>query len=314
MGTSGGPGKIDSLNYGDQLESMAIRNARRGGKLYRTAMPLYQELVGQTLEGLRTGGVNAQIPIIQRAVEQSKIAGSNATAQATEGLRGAGLAGTPFGQSIINDTRTAGALQTSRIPSEVVQGFIGGAPGLSAQGFSAGSNYSNLGANILGNLQNMDLSRQMANAAQFQHFMSALYGGVSQGLGSASMGCLHPDTPIETPSGDVRVSSLRTGDSVISVDRTGMRMIGRVAAVATRDVSDQHVFARIEAPRGVALISPSHPRLDGSSIVRHPDRVPTATGVSTRTMDLLVDSPTGAYFVLGLALGSTLDARHRRAA
>ena len=45
---------------------------RQGKELYTQSTPVRQELLGQTLEALMTGGVGAKIPLIQRAVEQQK--------------------------------------------------------------------------------------------------------------------------------------------------------------------------------------------------------------------------------------------------
>lgn len=78
----------------------------------------------QGAEALRTGGVGARIPIIQRAVEASKLATSNALQGTESGAAAAGVSG-PYLQSILAATREQGGLATSRIPTDDAQRLIG---------------------------------------------------------------------------------------------------------------------------------------------------------------------------------------------
>ena len=100
--------------------------------ILKQAGPLRKELLGQTLEALKTGGVGARIPVIQRAVESSKQATSNALRGTTESLGATGLASSPYGQSILANIRTQGGQATSQIPTQIAENFIGAAPGIVA--------------------------------------------------------------------------------------------------------------------------------------------------------------------------------------
>lgn len=88
------------------------------------------ELFRQVAEALRTGGIGAQIPIIQSSVSNANQALSD-TLRGTEGsLASSGLTRTPYGQRILAQTRNEGNQAISRIPTDLAQGFAGQAPGL----------------------------------------------------------------------------------------------------------------------------------------------------------------------------------------
>ena len=88
-------------------------------------------LSGQVLEALKTGGVGAQIPLIQRSVEASRGATASALRQTGEELTRTGQAGTPFGQSTLANLRLAGETDTAQIPTDLAQQFLQIAPALS---------------------------------------------------------------------------------------------------------------------------------------------------------------------------------------
>lgn len=92
---------------------------------------LNNELLGQITEALRTGGIGAQIPIIQQSVSASNQAASDALRQTRDSLAQSGLSRTPYGQSILAGTRMQGAQQTAGIPTQYAQSFIDQAPGFS---------------------------------------------------------------------------------------------------------------------------------------------------------------------------------------
>ena len=97
------------------------------GKLDETAdvfQSLATTLAGQVEEGLKTGGVGAQMPIINKAVEASRQAGSNTLRTLDENLARTGMAGTPFGARTRAGAVQAGELATSRVPTNIVQEFL----------------------------------------------------------------------------------------------------------------------------------------------------------------------------------------------
>lgn len=139
-GNSGGgkgPGKVATPEATNQLLTAAT-------KIVKGTNPVRTELLSQMLEALKTGGVGAQIPLIQRSVEASKQATSNAMVGTTEGLAQSNLVGTPFGQRILAQQRQAGAQQASQIPTQIAGQIAGGAPAFVAamqgQGLSALTN------------------------------------------------------------------------------------------------------------------------------------------------------------------------------
>lgn len=86
--------------------------------LFTESDPTRRALLGQTTEALRTGGIAAQIPMIQRMVEGTKAQSASALAGTDESLRSAGLKGTPYGQQILAKTREQGAFATGQAESE----------------------------------------------------------------------------------------------------------------------------------------------------------------------------------------------------
>lgn len=150
-------------------------------ELQTQTRPLRQELFDQLLEGLQTGGVGAQIPIIQRATEASATAGSNSIEQLDEQLALSGLAGTPFGQRTRAESQRLSEANTAAVPTNIIQQFLGQAPQLilgsgqqATQGFAAA-----------GSSQAQIRAAQIAAVSQI--ISSAISGG-SQ-IASAGIGC-----------------------------------------------------------------------------------------------------------------------------
>lgn len=93
--------------------------------------PLRSETLGQILEALKTGGVGAQIPMIQSAVSGSQRATSAALRGTSDSLAGANLTGTPFGQRTLAEAGLAGRQQTAAIPTQMAGQIAGAAPQIS---------------------------------------------------------------------------------------------------------------------------------------------------------------------------------------
>ena len=89
---------------------------------------LNDTLLSQISEALKTGGVGAQIPIIQNAVSGANQATSQALKGTTESLARSGLGATPFGQRQLAETRLAGAQAAGAIPTQFAQQYIQAAP------------------------------------------------------------------------------------------------------------------------------------------------------------------------------------------
>ncbi|HJS28515.1 MAG TPA: Hint domain-containing protein, partial [Anaerolineales bacterium] len=129
--------------------------------------------------------------------------------------------------------------------------------------------------------------------------------------------CLAAGTRIETPSGPVRVESLRAGMLVWTLDEGGMRLARPLVRVGRTVVPETHQVIHILLEDGRELwVSPGHPTADGRStgelragegldggVVRSVEAVPYATGA---TYDLLPAGETGFYWANGILMGSTL--------
>jgi len=93
----------------------------------------YGNMLESALKGEATG---ATVPIIQQAVERSRQAGSRALQGTTDELARTGLAGTPFGQSILSQTRQQGAQAASQAGTDVMTQLIAQIPAFLAQNAS----------------------------------------------------------------------------------------------------------------------------------------------------------------------------------
>jgi hypothetical protein len=129
--------------------------------------------------------------------------------------------------------------------------------------------------------------------------------------------CLARGTMIATPTGDVPIETIRPGDPVWTLDRTGRRVAAVVDEIGSTAVAEGHEVVHLVLADGRAVLaSPGHPLVDGrpvallqpgdhydGSIVVSVDRMTYDGG---RTFDMLPSGPTGAYWANGIRLGSTL--------
>jgi hypothetical protein len=134
--------------------------------------------------------------------------------------------------------------------------------------------------------------------------------------GNCMCACAAPWTPIETPAGPRAIAELHEGDLVYSVDQ-GVRVVVPITRTVRRSVH-HHAVVRLTLANGAVLeISGRHPTADGRAFdsLRPGDRLGDADVVSVETeayelpftYDILPDSDSGAYFVEGALVGSTLQ-------
>lgn len=96
-----------------------------------TATPAFESfmsIMSNILQTGEAGTVGPQVPIIQRSVEASRRAGSQAQRGTTEELARTGLAGTPFGETIRAGGEREAAFQTSQIAPNMMMQFMGMLP------------------------------------------------------------------------------------------------------------------------------------------------------------------------------------------
>lgn len=129
---SGGKGGSGTAPGAGKLSKLATQ-------LFNETTPMRQQLGQQMMEALTTGGVGARIPMIQRAVESSKAATSQALQGTNKQLAQTGTAGTPFASGILSNILGQGELQTANIPTAIANEFIQMVPN-----FSLGSAQSGL--------------------------------------------------------------------------------------------------------------------------------------------------------------------------
>ncbi len=129
--------------------------------------------------------------------------------------------------------------------------------------------------------------------------------------------CLASWTMIDTPHGAVRVTDLRLGDVVWTMNAAGQRVAEPVLRVGSVPVPATHLMVHLELSDGRELwASPGHPTADGRHVgdLRIGDmldgaRVTLAERVAYgkgSTYDLLPAGGTGRYWADGILLGSTL--------
>lgn len=135
--------------------------------LLNQSKPLRNEVLGQTEEALKTGGVNARIPQVQRAVEASRTAASEATAQTKDETAQAGIGATPYAQNILAQVNQRGNLATSATLSDLINELTRAAPGI-ALGFTS------LGTNALSGGANLQQAQADFNATQQRAFYEDL--------------------------------------------------------------------------------------------------------------------------------------------
>jgi hypothetical protein len=130
--------------------------------------------------------------------------------------------------------------------------------------------------------------------------------------------CLAASTLIDTPAGQVPVTSLRPGMAVWTLNAAGQRQAGVVLEVGRTPAPAGHAVVQLVLADGRQVwVSPGHPTADGRRVgdlelgqpfdgsrVVAADRVP----YSGSTYDLLPSGPTGAYWADGVLLVSTLKA------
>lgn len=146
-GKAADPTKLPGITVESLREQL-----RQNRAIFRTQQPIRRELSNQTLEALRTGGVNARLPLVQKAVEQARSASAGQMRQTQQNLAQGNLMNTPFGQSILAQQGQAARFAESQIGPAFAQQLIAGAGG------GGGPQFGSLpgGASVSGG--NVDLS------------------------------------------------------------------------------------------------------------------------------------------------------------
>lgn len=111
-------GKSPDMSAQQDLQRQASTELQMG-------RPLRQLAQDQALETLKTGSApSTQVPMIQRALEQVLMGGSQARKGAEERVAAAGIGRTPQGTRILTDQDFMAALQASMVPSQVAENVV----------------------------------------------------------------------------------------------------------------------------------------------------------------------------------------------
>lgn len=128
--------------------------------------------------------------------------------------------------------------------------------------------------------------------------------------------CLAATSYIDTPAGPVRVTDLGVGQLVWTLDEEGRRVAAPVLDLGGMEAPAGHEVVRLTLEDGRSVTaSPGHPLADGRPLgTLRPGDVVDGAAVRTverllylgRMYDLRPAGATGAYFVDGIALATTL--------
>src|SRR5271170_5012206 len=150
---SGKGGGWQSSPMSNVLSAMSMQ-------MFRESNPTMKTLLGQTNEALQTGGIGAQIPMIQSAVTnaQSSLSGSMQSAKDAF-AKIPGLSGSPVAQGQLSNMSMQGNEAISQIPTNMAMQFIG--MGTQAAGGMMGQSTGAMGQAMQGQMYNQGWGNSM---------------------------------------------------------------------------------------------------------------------------------------------------------
>lgn len=126
-GGSAGAGKSESEG-GGMSDDFYIWLEQISGQLFTEITPLRRDLIGQMEAALRGETEGGMIPIVSRAVESARQAASRTEQATTEEMARTGLSGTPFGASILNQTKQQGEQAGWQAETDILSQLLGMVP------------------------------------------------------------------------------------------------------------------------------------------------------------------------------------------
>ena len=175
-GKGGGGSASDTMSSGQTSSPYAPLLAAFG----KSALPVYQQQTSQVGEALRTGGVNAQIPIINSSIDASREAASTSMESTRSALARAGLSDSSFGQRVLASQQGQEGSFISQIPSQAATSFIGLAPGLTGQGISAAGAAGGLDTHSLGAQTQTGASNSGSSSDQYLQYAMQIGSLIAQ--------------------------------------------------------------------------------------------------------------------------------------
>ncbi|MFA5234431.1 MAG: hypothetical protein WC390_08545 [Sulfurimonas sp.] len=146
---SGGKGSKSSSSDNAAMNTLADISKQS----FDISKPGLQEIISQGLEAWKTGGTSASLPMVQRAIESSKVAGSQALKGAEANIASSGLAGTPYAISqeaqmgMQNEFNTNNA--ANAVGQQIMNALIQGVTGAQSNAFQGLGNASQATASQL---------------------------------------------------------------------------------------------------------------------------------------------------------------------
>ncbi len=157
--SKGGSSGSQSSPYASALWSL-------GSQLFREANPTLKLLFGQMQEALKTGGVGAQIPIIQQAVASARSAQAGALGSAKDAMARLGLGSSPLANSQLASANMNIEQGIAGIPTSMAQQMIG-------QAGSLASGVTGMGLGTAGTAAGLDTNWEQ----QWWNISHSGYGG-----------------------------------------------------------------------------------------------------------------------------------------
>lgn len=105
-----------------------------GSKYAKGALPLFNQSVSTAEQALQTGGVNANIPSINRAVDANRQASSQSMEATRQSLARLGLSDSPFAQDLIAQANQTANNEAASVAPDAASRIIAGIPGLIGEG------------------------------------------------------------------------------------------------------------------------------------------------------------------------------------
>lgn len=164
MGKSpGGPGAAGALS-----QDMAFNLMRQGNKSRKL---VFQQLT----EGLKTGNIQARIPIIQSQVEQMLGQGSQAVKGTAEQIAKAGGGRSPVEAETMAGVRATAQRAVAAVPSEVIGSTVLGAPSVTQGAAGAAMGLMGTAGGIRAQQASADAQKDAATV-----------GNIGAGIGAAA--------------------------------------------------------------------------------------------------------------------------------
>lgn len=176
-------GSIFGIRPAKETNPFAGQAAGMADQFVQMGMPVQREINQQLTEALRTGGIQAQMPMITRMMDNMRLSSGKAMRATTMGLQGRRLLGTPFGENILAQQRMESENAIGQIGPQMAQWFIqqfGGNPmGQMQMGANAAVGAAGAQAPVMS-------SQNQAYASLLGDFMKLAMGAAKAGGGATA--------------------------------------------------------------------------------------------------------------------------------